>query len=304
MSIAELRRFFQKFNSGSAIPTPRETSGAKVSTFCIGGPLFLIEPQMLEDLLTILRLLNNEGIAFRILGNGSNILIPDDGVAEVTIRLGKGFRTLNVKSPDSIIVGGATSLMSLARELSEEGLSGIEFAGGIPASLGGAIWMNAGAHGGEMESIVRNIQIVLKNGDVHRLSRNEINFEYRNSGLPESTVVVDAELALVKSSKAETSERRVHFLSERKMRQPLTVPSAGSIFRNPSKIKSAGALIEEAGLRGTRSGGAEISSMHGNWIVNPERAASFTDVISLIELCQREVQSKNGIVLHPELIRW
>jgi UDP-N-acetylmuramate dehydrogenase len=164
--------------------------------------------------------------------------------------------------------------------------------------------MNAGAHGGEMADVLQSVQLALPDGTVCWLPAKEFAFSYRHAILPEGSMVTAARIQLRPGAESETAARRADYLAERKKRQPLTLPSAGSVFKNPAHGGSAGFLIEQAGLRGHSLGGASVSDMHGNWIVNRKREASYSDVIGLIDLCQDRVQQTTGILLEPEIVRW
>jgi UDP-N-acetylmuramate dehydrogenase len=288
-----------------SVSVRQRVSGKEVSTFAIGGLIrCLVEPQTVQELSEILRLLAAEGRSYKVLGAGSNILIPDEGMETCVIRLGRGLRSVTF-SGRSVSVGGAASVMNLSRQAAKQGLSGLEFAGGIPASLGGAVFMNAGAHGGEFSSIVESVTILHPNGEMDELSAEEILFSYRRTMLPPSSIVVGAKLILVKSSPEEVERKRAENLAYRKLTQPLTVPCAGSIFKNPEGIElSAGALLERVGAKEAVVGGAQVSQLHANWIVNQLRTASAKDVQELIAKCQLLVKNAFGIALHPEIVMW
>lgn len=278
--------------------------GSACTTFSIGGPLAcLIEPSDLAELSAVCKLLREEGLAPRILGAGSNILLPDEGVFDPIIRLGAGFRNVQITSA-VVEAGAASSLMSLARSVSDTGLSGLEFAGGIPASVGGAVFMNAGAHGGEISQVLERVRVLLADGQVAELRASELGMSYRHTKLPAGAIVVAACFRLVESDKTQTAQRRAAFLAERKARQPLHLPSAGSVFRNPPGAKSAGALLEAAGLKGFAIGGAAYADSHANWIVNPQRKAQASDVKALIQQGQAKVHALNGTSLIPEVVCW
>lgn len=164
--------------------------------------------------------------------------------------------------------------------------------------------MNAGAHGSELANCLDAVSVMLPDQRILRLDSAELGFSYRHSVLPEGAIVLKAEITLTQSSKESCSALRRKYLAERKEHQPLTAPSAGSVFRNPDSAKSAGFLIEACGLKGRSVGGAQVSLMHGNWIVNEERRATASDVLGLIDLCQRSVHQKFGIALNPEVISW
>jgi UDP-N-acetylmuramate dehydrogenase len=194
--------------------------------------------------------------------------------------------------------------MTVSRDLSQQGLSGLEFAGGIPATFGGAIFMNAGAHGHEISEVVTEVELLMSGGERNVLSNRDLNWKYRKSNLPKDSIVLSTKIKLVLSDSEQTFKHRAECLNYRKQTQPLTLPSAGSVFKNPSSTLSAGKLIEELGLKGYRIGEAEISSLHANWIVNPRKKASFNDVHSLIKLCQNEAKKQRDIELELEQIIW
>lgn len=282
-----------------------DVTGAACTTFAIGGAFeAFVEVEDLSELRCLLACLYSRALPYRIIGAGSNLLVSSQGLSGITIRLGRGFRTIDAAGAAVLRVGGACSLMSLTREVCEQGLSGIEFAGGIPASLGGAVVMNAGAHGGEMAQVVESVVVALPDGSIQEIAAPALSFSYRHSVLPQGAVVVTATLRLVEGDKDKIAARRREFLAERKARQPLKAPSAGSVFRNPSPLTPAGMLIEKAGMKGAAVGGARISDLHANWIVNEARSASDADVLELIELCQARVKSHGGVELVPELVRW
>lgn len=280
-----------------------EVLATPLTTFQIGGPLqILFEPASEHELALGVRVIATAGVEWRILGCGSNLLVPTAGVRGVTIKLGRSFKSVT-RAGDVVTVGAATALMALSRELSEAGLSGLEFAGGIPASLGGAVRMNAGAHGGEMARVVRRVRGVLPTGELVEVSAAELDFGYRHASLPVGLIVTAVTLELKHGDREVSMAQRAHFLAARKAAQPLQVPSAGSIFRNPAQ-ESAGRLIERLNLKGLQCGGAEISALHGNWIVNPDRRATDADVKSLIATIQDNVRAQTQIELTPELVIW
>lgn len=285
----------------------RDLSGRDLSTFSIGGPLRVVaEVDTIEDLQTLMQVLAEHQLEFSIIGAGSNVLFADEGIDRWIIRLGGSFRGWR-EEPYSegavrVIVGGAFPVIALSRELSSKGYDGIAFAGGIPASLGGAVRMNAGAHGGEFSQIVEWVEIVEGGGALRRMSCAEMQFSYRHSAISESDIVVAASLIMARAPIEETMARRAHCLEERRSRQPLSLPSAGSVFKNPSVEKSAGMLLEQAGMKGFQHGGVMVSEKHANWIVNPGKKGSARDVRELISICQERVERQFQIALRPEII--
>ncbi|MCB0333408.1 MAG: UDP-N-acetylmuramate dehydrogenase [Bdellovibrionales bacterium] len=276
------------------------------TTFAIGGPLrHLVEVQTKEELCEAMRLFGEFGVTPHVLGFGSNLLLPDGGISGWVLKLGKGFRYNHAERGATFRIGGASALMTLSREFSAAGLSGLEFAGGIPASLGGAVRMNAGAHGGEISEVLEEVTVVDLGGQQKTYRKDELSFSYRKTSLLPTEVVYEARFSLVESDKESTTARRAECLAARKATQPLSMPSAGSVFKNPKDSElSAGALIEQTGLKGHSIGGAQVSELHANWIINPRRDATSQNVKDLIALCQNKVQDQFGIDLDPEIVRW
>ena len=282
--------------------------GRDLTTYSIGGPIqTLCEPEDSQQLQQAVALLADSGAPWRVIGAGSNLLIADAGLQTVVLRLGKGFRSSLVgPGRDGAVmveVGAAASLMTLSRTVSEQGLSGLEFAAGIPATVGGAVFMNAGAHGGDIASVLHEIT-VLRGSELQRIAASELPFRYRHSGLEPSAVVVAATFKLQPGDRERIVERRAQCLAERKARQPLTSPSAGSVFKNPAPERPAGRLLEECGLKGAAVGGAVVSALHGNWIINPQRSATAEDVQALMARCVEAVAAHAGVVLQPEVLYW
>lgn len=281
--------------------------GADVTTFKIGGPLqFLIEPRTAQEAVATFQSLRTLGREFRVLGEGSNLLIPDNGVAVPVVRP-RG-RNLIVLPDGRVEVEAGYPLMSLSRQMSDAGLGGLEFAGGIPGSLGGAAFMNAGAHGSCIGEVIEWVEISTADG-TERISAASLPWRYRHSGLSEILsvrpgAITRVGLRLIPTDKNVTAERRAHHLAERRARQPLQAASAGSVFRNPSAEQSAGAVIERCGLKGSVIGGALVSPLHANWIINPKREATARDVSTLIRRVKTEVQAQTGILLHEEIVEW
>ena len=297
--------FLEELAGDAKVALSRDKLASRLTTLAIGGPLkYLFEPHSIEELSALVSALKQNQLSYMLLGAGSNALIPDEGVGEVVIRLGRGLRFLEALGEESFKVGANTSVMWLSRELSEQGYAGLEFAGGIPASLGGAVKMNAGAHGGEFSSVIHEVHCVDDEGNESTLGVDELQYSYRHSALPKGWIVAAATLKLSKDDPEAVRERRLENLEYRKRTQPLQLPSAGSVFRNPTDAPAAGKLLEDLGLKGHTHGGAMISELHGNWIVNPKREARYGDVLALIELCQERVAKAHGIELIPEVLVW
>ena len=276
---------------------------ARYTSFRIGGPAdAFAEPTTLEELRTLLALLYAESLPFFLLGGGTNILVSDKGVRGVVIKLGDGFNYAcwEEQGDTAVIkVGAANSLGRFVREVVRKGYQGMEFAEGIPGSVGGGLLMNAGAFGGELSRIVTAIRGVGKEGHLARLSGEAIGFAYRRTALPSQFVVTEVELHLRCGEPAEMAAAMEHAQRKRHQNQPHGYPNAGSIFKNPQGTY-AGRLIEAAGLKGYTQGKACISEHHANFIVNTG-GASATDVKGLMEHVQHVVWEKNQIWLEPEV---
>lgn len=286
-------------------PIRENVPASSLTTFAIGGAIrAVVTVESADELANVVALLSREGQEYRVLGNGSNVLFGDEPLALWVIKLGSGFRRVETITRGELEVFGAVPLMSFARKVSDDGLAGLEFAAGIPATIGGAVFMNAGAHGSELCSRIVEVRGVLADGSRVLWKRDELPWRYRHSGLPQGAVVTSTRIALVEGDRQKISERCAHNLAERRARQPLSQPSAGSVFKNPSVDLPAGMLLERIGMKGFTVGGAMISELHANWIVNPRREASARDVVALIEACKRKALSEARIVLEPEVRVW
>lgn len=256
---------------------------AQHTTIKIGGPADLfIEPSSVEDLKIVMEVINQNDIKWRAIGRGSNLLVSDKGIEGAVIKLGSGLNSLSINATN-IIAGGGYSLVSLATLISKKGLTGLEFASGIPGSVGGAVYMNAGAHGSDISKILTRAHILFEDGTMEWLSNEEMEFSYRTSILQNKRpgIVVEAEFNLSVGDRTTIVSQMQKNKDYRKDTQPWNFPCAGSIFRNPLP-DYAGKLIETAGLKGYSLGGAKISEMHGNFIVNAGNATA-GDVLKLIQ---------------------
>jgi UDP-N-acetylmuramate dehydrogenase len=247
----------------------------------------------------VMQLIHQHQIPWIAIGKGSNLLVRDGGIRGVVIKLSDNFADLKIEGMRLTAQGGR-SFVSAAHHAIRHGLSGLEFATGIPGTVGGAVMMNAGAHGGEVKDVLEECQVLTPEGNFLRLTRDDLRFDYRYSILKDRPMlVVEATFALQEGDSIEMSERVKAWAKRRQTTQPLSLPSCGSVFRNPEGTHS-GYLIEQAGLKGTRIGGAQISDLHGNFIVNIGGAKA-TDVLQLIDLAQRTIAEKYGYELHPEV---
>lgn len=270
----------------------------------VGGPLDeLVLVEAIDELPGLIA-----AEAWQVLGNGSNLLAPDEGLRGRTLRLGDAFRGLELLSDDGeqIEVGVGAGMLNavLLRRLGRLGLAGAASLAGVPGTVGGAVVMNAGTTLGEIGDVVRWVDLCDRDG-VRRVGRSELQVRYREGGVPEGAVVVSVGLGLSRRGFQEEQERIVHHLARRKATQPLDLPSCGSVFRNPPG-SAAGRLIESVGLRGHRIGDAAISERHANFIVNLGSARAI-DVMRCIHLGYTTVLRETGVRLEPEvrvLGRW
>jgi UDP-N-acetylmuramate dehydrogenase len=271
------------------------------TTMKIGGPAdIFIEPASLENIQKVMTFLKERQIPWRAIGRGSNLLVSDKGIEGVVIKLGSGLDHLTIND-SKITVGGGHSLVSLSTLISKKGLSGLEFASGIPGSVGGAVYMNAGAHGSDISKILTKAHILFDDGSMEWLSNDEMEFTYRTSVLQKKRpgIVLEAEFQLTKGDKTAIVSQMQKNKDYRKETQPWNFPCAGSIFRNPLP-NYAGKLIEDAGLKGFQMGGAKISEMHGNFIVNAGNATA-KDVLDLIQYIKDTILNLYGIKMETEV---
>jgi UDP-N-acetylmuramate dehydrogenase len=276
---------------------------ARYTSMKIGGPAdYFIEAQTDAALASLLRLLNQQAMNFCLLGNGSNVLISDRGVRGVVIRLAGEFKKIQWAEDGERVhvnVGAAYAVSQLVREAARKGFAGLEFAEGIPGSVGGALFMNAGAYGSEFEKVVDQVEGVTSQGKPICFSRDEMTFSYRDSHLPPGTIVTRVRMQLHKAESIEVGSKLQELVSRRKSSQPSGYPNSGSMFRNPPG-DFAGRLIEAAGLKGKRIGQSQISERHANFIVNLGGAKA-ADVLQLTELAQAEVRNRFGVELVLEV---
>lgn len=271
------------------------------TTMKVGGPADLfVEPDSIDNLKKTIKHIRERNVKWRAIGRGSNLLIPDEGVRGVVIKLGSGLDHLEIND-EEILVGAGYSIIKLATIISKEGLSGLEFAGGIPGSVGGAVFMNAGAHGSDISKILKKAHILFPDGTLQWLSQEEMEFAYRTSVLQQKRpgVCVEAIFQLEKGEKDKIVTQMQKHKDYRRDTQPWNYPCSGSVFRNPLP-KHSGQLIEEAGLKGFSIGGAKVSEKHANFIVNAGDAKA-QDVLDLIEHIQRVIFEKYNVELEPEI---
>ncbi|MGD6816269.1 UDP-N-acetylmuramate dehydrogenase [Metabacillus sp. 84] len=274
---------------------------SKHTTMKIGGPAdCLVQPDGVESIETIIQIVKKYKIKWRAIGRGSNLLVSDEGIEGVVIKLSDGLDHMELDG-DILTVGGGYSVIKLATIISKKGFSGLEFASGIPGSIGGAVYMNAGAHGSDMSKILLKARILFEDGTIAWLTKEDLQFSYRTSILQNKRpgICLEAVLQLEAGEKESIVKIMQKNKDYRRETQPWNYPCAGSIFRNPLP-EYAGALVEKAGLKGHRIGGAQVSDMHGNFIVNAGGATA-ADVLNLIAFIKKTIFEQYGVELETEV---
>ena len=276
-------------------------SMAEHTSFKAGGNAdMMVLPQNIEELKHALQVLAGSDYPYMILGNGSNVLVKDSGYRGVMVKMGSGFDHVNVDGCN-VVCGAATLLSVAAKTAAAAGLKGFEFASGIPGSIGGAIFMNAGAYDGEMKFVLEKARVISKDGNTDRyMTAEELDMGYRHTTLHESgDIVVEVVLKLEEGDAAEIKAQIAELTARRNSKQPVNFPSAGSFFKRPTGY-FAGKLVQDAGLKGLTVGGAQVSELHSGFIIN-KGGATATDIIQLMEIVQQTVMDKFGVMLEPEV---
>lgn len=273
---------------------------SKHTSWRIGGPAdAFIEPNNLNELIKTIKILNGNNIPWKTIGKGSNLLVLDNGFRGAIIRLTNTFTEITFDD-STIHVGTNVSLIRLANLAAKNGLTGLEFAGGIPGSVGGAIYMNAGAHGSDVSNILQSAEVLLENGEVKIWTKDDFKFGYRKSILQQKKgIILSATFQLKHGNRKQIAEKMASFKDRRRKTQPYHLPCSGSVFRNPDG-DYAGRLIEQLGLKGYKVGDAQVSTMHANFIVNIGHAKS-KDILTVIKDIKEKVYEAYNIELIPEV---
>ena len=271
-------------------------------SFKVGGPCpLLIEPKNEKQLTDVLKLIKETQTPYTILGNGTNVLVLDEGLDKVVVKIGDEMTSLSLEGDDVICCSAGTKVVTLCKFALENSLSGLEFAYGIPGTCGGAVFMNAGAYGGEVKDVISEITYLTPDLELKTMPVEEAKLSYRHSIFKENgCIVVSAKFKMKKAPKEEIKTAMNDFLSRRKDKQPLEYPSAGSTFKRPEGY-FAGALIEQCGFKGKSLGGAQISDKHAGFLINKDNATA-KDILDLINLTQETVKKETGVALEPEVI--
>lgn len=297
MSIISVKELFKDKNIGEVLfdePMKNHTS------FKIGGPVdVMIIPNNENEVVEAVRLCRENNIDFFIMGNGTNLLVKDGGLRGAVIKINEGLNKVQIGDNKIYCEAGAL-LTAVSKGVARESLTGMEFANGIPGTIGGAVTMNAGAYGGEMKDIITKVRAIDKDNNIKEYSNSEMNFRYRGSRVTDENLIVlsvELELELGDSEKIDEVMRDLTY--KRTSKQPLELPSGGSTFKRPEGY-FAGKLIEDSGLRGLRHGGAQISEKHCGFVVNVENATC-KNVLELIQMVQKTVKDNYSIELETEI---
>lgn len=296
MNITEIQNLIPKENIYVNEPMSKHTS------FKIGGPAeCFIKIKTIEQLKDILKYAQKGKIPLTIIGNGSNLLVSDDGIKGIVLKIEIEKICQDIKNGIILLtVGSGIKLGALAQKCLKEEVAGFEFASGIPGTIGGAIRMNAGAHGSEMKDIVKTVKYMTRDGEIHTITNEQAKFEYRKSLFSEKDyIILEVELQLKIGKAEEIKEKMTEYATYRKEKQPIEYPSAGSTFKRGTDFITA-KLIDECGLKGYQIGGAQISEKHAGFIINKNNATA-KDVINLMEYAKEQVYKKFGKKIEQEI---
>ncbi|MFQ6999833.1 MAG: UDP-N-acetylmuramate dehydrogenase [Clostridium sp.] len=267
--------------------------------FEVGGPAdILLIPSKVEQIIESIKICKENNIPYFVMGNGSNLLVKDGGIRGVVIKL-TGLTNLEVNE-EEIKADCGVMLKELSDKALENSLTGLEFACGIPGSVGGAVFMNAGAYNGEIKNVIKEAEVITSSGEIVTLSKDELELGYRTSKvMKDNSIVINATFKLEKGNKEEIKETIDDLTQKREEKQPLEYPSAGSTFKRPEGY-FAGKLIQDSGLKGYSIGGAAVSSKHSGFVINKGNATA-KDILDLIAYIQEEVKKQFGVELHTEV---
>lgn len=271
----------------------------RYTTYRLGGPArYFVMPADPDDVAKALDLAQERGLPWLALGLGSNVLVKDAGFPGVVIRIGKGLDRFEMKGATAIVGAGLATPL-LARRTAEAGFAGVERFIGIPGTVGGGVYMNAGAHGAEFAEVLTEATVMDAKGKIKQVPRKQISFKYRSSNLG-AVVVLEAKLALIEEPPAKLKDVQARLFRWRKAGTPFDQPCCGSVFKNPGGPRTAGMLIDEAGLKGFTLGSVQVSPMHANYIVNTGNATA-SDVLKVIEHVRKTVAKKTSVELELEV---
>lgn len=294
--VAELNKFMDEDDIKIDVPMKKYTS------FKVGGNADLfITPKKYENVNKIMNLCKANNVNYYIVGNGSNLLIKDGGIRGVVIKLSK-LNKITIDGENITAQGGA-SIGTVSLKSRDESLTGLEFACGIPGTIGGAVAMNAGAYNGEIADVIESVLVMDNDGQILRLNKEELELGYRTSAiLKHNYIVLEANFKLQKGDHEKIATRISDLMRRRREKQPLEYPSAGSTFKRPEG-QFAAKLIQDSGLKGTQMGGAQVSDKHSGFIINKDNATA-KDILDLIHFVEKTVKEKFDVELEPEVRIW
>lgn len=271
------------------------------TTYRIGGPAALhVTCHSYQSLVKTIEVLGNEGVEWVVMGKGSNVLVSDEGFDGCVITLGRDFRRIVFGEGDaSITCGAAVILATLVKETLSHALSGLEFAVGIPGTFGGALAMDAGSRRDWIGPLVKDLVVYRPGEGMHRYAGSDVEWGYRSTSIPTSEIILEATLGLASADKEQVAREMEHYLARRRSSQPMGKPTCGSVFRNPPD-GSVGRMLEDCGLKGFSVGGAQVSSVHANFIVNNGNASA-SDVAAVMKVMHDKVRETYGVDLQPEV---
>lgn len=298
MTLEQISEFIKRDNLGEVL---KDVPLKGLCSIKVGGTAKMIYiPNNSESLVTVLKTLESNKLKYKVIGRGSNIILPNKNLSTILIKINGVLDFIEITKSGIVNVGAGFSFQKLARICSKKGMSGLEFAGGIPGTVGGAIYMNAGAHLLEVKDLIEEVTIIDESKNIKVLTKKECKFSYRHSIFHEKNyIILSAKLKLKHKDEAKVFKKMLGNLEYRKELQPLDKPTFGSVFKNPDKYH-AGKLIEDCGLKGYKIGGAQVSQKHANFIENIGDATA-KDVINLIEYIKETVKSNNKVELITEV---
>ena len=262
-----------------------------------GNANYAIYPSSIQQLTNLISFLSKMGYPWIVLGEGSNTIILDEGIEKAVI-ITKKMKAIEIKDSGEIVAEAGANMGTIMNRSVRKGFAGFEFAAGIPGTIGGGVFMNAGANDSEVKDVIKKVWLLI-DGKEEVVSRRELNFEYRKSNLAEGAVVMKVLIKLDRGDRKLSEKKVKDYLDKRNKTQPIKMSNTGSIFKNPDSI-AAGKLIEELGLKGYEIGGAQISELHGNFIVN-RGSAKASEVLKLIDVAKENAYKLRGIILEPEV---
>lgn len=297
MEVLELKNLFSDVYSKDEFEI--NASMKEHINFKVGGPAdILLMPRKVEQIVESIKICKDNNIPYFIIGNGSNLLVKDGGIRGAVIKLTE-LKAMQVNETE-IKADCGVMLKELSDKALENSLTGLEFSCGIPGTVGGAVFMNAGAYNGEIKNVIKEAQVITGGGEIVTLSKDELELGYRTSKvMKDNSIVINATFQLEKGNKKEVKETIDDLTQRREEKQPLEYPSAGSTFKRPEGY-FAGKLIQDSGLKGYSIGGAAVSSKHSGFVINKGNATA-KDILDLIAYIQKEVKRQFGVELHPEV---